>query len=109
MNRIEVNVQTGEQKVIPLTADEIAAIQAEPVHIPQTITSFQAKAALLNAGLLDTVEAFMVTAPAFAKLAWKEAPTFERNSPTLKAMAQALFLADDQLDSLFTYGAGVKA
>jgi hypothetical protein len=30
MNRIEVNVQTGEQKVIELTAEEIA--QAEAQH-----------------------------------------------------------------------------
>lgn len=28
MERIEINVQTGERKVIPLTPEEIAAIQA---------------------------------------------------------------------------------
>jgi len=28
MERIEINVQTGEQNVIPLTPEEIAAIQA---------------------------------------------------------------------------------
>ena len=28
MERIEINVQTGEQKVVPLTPEEIAAIQA---------------------------------------------------------------------------------
>ena len=31
MERIEINVQTGEQKVIQLTAEEIAEIQARPV------------------------------------------------------------------------------
>jgi len=29
MNRIEVNVQTGEQKIIELTAEEIAAAQVQ--------------------------------------------------------------------------------
>ena len=34
MNRIEVNVQTGEQQIIPLTAEEIAEIQSRPPEPP---------------------------------------------------------------------------
>jgi len=34
MERIEVNVITGEQKVIPLTAAEIAEIQSRPQPEP---------------------------------------------------------------------------
>ena len=34
MNRIEVNVITGEQTVIPLTAEEIAELQSRPVPPP---------------------------------------------------------------------------
>ena len=34
MNRIEVNVITGEQTVIPLTAEEIAELQNRPVPPP---------------------------------------------------------------------------
>ena len=34
MNRIEVNVITGEQTVIPLTAEEIAELQSRPVPSP---------------------------------------------------------------------------
>ena len=34
MNRIEVNVITGEQTVIPLTAKEIAELQSRPVPPP---------------------------------------------------------------------------
>lgn len=30
MHRIVVNVQTGEQEIIPLTAEEIAEIEARP-------------------------------------------------------------------------------
>jgi hypothetical protein len=34
MNRIEVNVITGEQQTIPLTAEEIAELQNRPVPPP---------------------------------------------------------------------------
>jgi hypothetical protein len=34
MNRIEVNVTTGEQTTIPLTAEEIAELQSRPVLPP---------------------------------------------------------------------------
>jgi hypothetical protein len=34
MNRIEVNVITGEQTTIPLTAEEIAELQSRPVLPP---------------------------------------------------------------------------
>lgn len=34
MNRIELNVITGEQTVIPLTAEEIAELQSRPVPPP---------------------------------------------------------------------------
>jgi hypothetical protein len=35
MNRIEVNVITGEQQTIPLTPEEIAELQSRPVPPPQ--------------------------------------------------------------------------
>ena len=34
MERIEVNVITGEQKIVPLTAEEIAEIQSRPQPEP---------------------------------------------------------------------------
>ena len=34
MNRIEVNVITGEQQIIELTAEEIAKVQSRPVLPP---------------------------------------------------------------------------
>jgi hypothetical protein len=36
MNRIEVNVQTGEQRTLALTEAEIAEIEARPQHEPPT-------------------------------------------------------------------------
>lgn len=36
MDRIEVNVATGEQSVIPLTAEEIAELQSRPQPAPSS-------------------------------------------------------------------------
>jgi hypothetical protein len=36
MNRIEVNVQTGEQRTVELTAEEIAELQSRPQPEPPT-------------------------------------------------------------------------
>ena len=42
MHRIEVNVQTGEEKIIPLTEEEVAEIQArEPEPEPEPLTPQQ--------------------------------------------------------------------
>lgn len=37
MNRLEINLQTGEERVIALTAEEIAEIEARPVPVPAPV------------------------------------------------------------------------
>ena len=89
-----------------------AGIEAEPLpRIPQKVTAFQAKAALLHADYLDNVEAMMAApeTPRIVKLAWAEALHFERNSPTVAAMAAALGLTDAEIDALFSFAAEVQA
>lgn len=80
-------------------------------HVPQTVSRFQAKAALSDAGLLAQVDALMsdpATDP-IARLAWSDAQEFHRTSPTVAAMAQALGLSDTQLDALFAAAAEISA
>ena len=79
--------------------------------VPQSVTAFQAKAALLQADLLDDVEAMMAdpATPRIVKLAWSEALTFERQSPTVVAMGSALGPTDAQLDALFVAGSQITA
>ena len=45
MHRIEVNVQTGEQRTVALTAEEIAEIQARPQPEPPTAPTPEQKLA----------------------------------------------------------------
>ena len=44
MNRLEINVQTGEQRVIELTPDEIAAAQASSAAYEDSIPYTQKRA-----------------------------------------------------------------
>lgn len=89
--------------VIALTQAKIAAPVNTPAPPLQTVSKFQAKVALLSAGLLDTVETYMAAAstPRITKLAWAEAQEFKRGSPTVLAMAALLGLSSAQIDQLF--------
>jgi hypothetical protein len=79
------------------------------IPVPQSITAFQAKAALVNAGLYAQVNTYMTTtAPALDQLAWAEAPSFQRTDTILNAMAAAIGLTSSQLDGLFIAGANIS-
>ena len=43
MERIEVNVITGEQRIIPLTEEEIAEIQSRPQPEPAPVLTTEQK------------------------------------------------------------------
>ena len=86
----------------------VAPTAPAPV-IPQVVSRFQAKAALLAAGLLDDVEAAMAQASPVAQLAWSEAIEFRRDSTTVAAMASQLSLTDENLDDLFVAAAQITA
>lgn len=100
-------------RVLEWIAEGNALIPADApvVEVPQTVSRFQAKAALLAAGMLSTVEAMMADpeTPAVAKLAWAEALEFNRTSPTVLSMAAALQLTDAQLDELFIAASTITA
>lgn len=67
--------------------------------IPQSISRFQARAALLSAGLLTDVEAAVAAADPFAQLAWAEAQEWRRDSPTLLALAHGIGLTEAEIDA----------
>lgn len=73
------------------------------------VTPFQAKAALLDAGLLDDIEALIADPLADRKvvLAWTNAISFERLSPMVAGIAAALGWTDEELDNLFAAAAQI--
>lgn len=79
--------------------------------VPESVSPFQATAALALAGHLETVEAIMAdpTTPVITRLAWQRATEFRRNSPTALALAEALGLTSADLDALFITAKGIVA
>lgn len=109
----QIDIQEGEPLPEWTKALTPCAVQAPVavVSVPPVVSRFQARAALHLAGLLDDVEALMSApdTPALAKLAWADAMEFERQSPTIAALAGAVGLTEQDIDALFVTAAGIKA
>lgn len=96
----------GQYEIIP--PDFMPVIGRPPV--PQSVSRFQARAALHLAGLLTTVESAIANSGnAIAQIAWADAVQFERNSPTIVALASTLNLTNAQIDDLFRNAAKISA
>ena len=65
-----------------------ADLPAQPV--PQRVTAYQAKAALMDAGYYNQIEDFVASAvcPPLVGLAWREALHFERNDDKIYLIAR---------------------
>jgi hypothetical protein len=81
----------------------------KPAPVPASVSRFQARAVLMDMGLLADVEAALESAGPLAQLAWAEATEFPRNSPTIAAIGSALGLSGDEIDDLFRVAATISA
>lgn len=82
----------------------------QPPPVPKSVTRAQARQALLLAGLLDKVGLAIAAIPdptqrGLVQIDWDDRHVFERNHPTLAALATALGMDDEALDQLFTTAA----
>lgn len=82
-----------------------------PLIIPQTVTMRQARLALLQAGLLVTVNAAVAGMPGAAgeaaRIEWEYSQEVRRDKVLVLALAPVLGLSDAQLDALFVAAAGL--
>lgn len=76
--------------------------------VPQVITPFQAKAALLQAGVLGDVETLIANSDQLTQMAWNEALEFQRFSPAVLNIAAALNWTEEFLDTLFINAYDIK-
>ena len=99
----------GNVTYVPMTAEEIAALEATATPVPKSVSPYQARIALLQAGYLSTVEALMAdpNTPAAAKIAWEYATIWERQSAFIETLGPALGLSSEQIDDLFRAAAQV--
>lgn len=102
---------------LTVTADGLATategrqaiiIAPPPVPVPSSISPAQARLALLGVGLLDEVEAAVAAADRVTQIAWSQATSIERDSPTVAGLSAALGLSAAQLDALFIAGAAIR-
>lgn len=84
-------------------------VTAPPSEV--AVTRLQALGALLQAGLLPSVEAYMAdpSVDAFTKLAWKEAQEFRTDSHLVKELHEAVGITKAQLRDLFTFASTIEA
>lgn len=87
----------------------IAAYVPPAPSVPEMVTNYQARAALLQAGLFVTVDAMVKamepTQPAFQ--AWEFANNFYRNSEFINTLGAGLGLSSAEIDSLFILAASI--
>ena len=77
----------------------------ERYYDASSITPRQARLALLSAGLLDAVEAYIATQPRAMQLEWEYASEIRRDNALMLTATTALGLNSEQLQALFTEAA----
>ncbi len=88
-------------------------LPGQPDIVPDAVTNYQARTALINAGLFTKADAALrgadqtVAANQIALQAWDYANQFFRDQPIIAAMQAVLGLSDAQVDDLFRAAAQV--
>jgi hypothetical protein len=81
-----------------------------PAPVPDKVTNFQARAALIAAGLFDAVDAAVrASDDPIALQAWDYANEVTRNGALVNGLASGLGLTAEQLDDLFRAAAVIEA
>ena len=111
LTQIDVTLDTGETiriNAIPglLHYDALVAsgVAIAP-YTPQTVTPRQARIALLQAGLLDQVEAAVKAAGGATQITWDYATEINRTDPLITTLGASLKLDDATIDVLFKHAA----
>ena len=114
----EAAIRALEEEAIALRAElrsylpPYPAPTAQPaVIVPQRITAREASLALLEAGLLDDVDAIIEALPANVRaqvrIEWDRATHVERGSTVMQMVATALGITGAQVDALFVAAAAL--
>jgi len=75
---------------------------APPPPVPDTVSARQARLALLQGGILASVEAMIARQDKATRITWEYATEFRRDDPLLTQLAQNLGLSEAEIDQFFT-------
>jgi hypothetical protein len=94
---------------VEITEDEASELTAPPVFVPNVVTMRQARLALLQAGLINSIDSAILTMPSPQKEAalieWNYSQEVHRDKELVLTLASILSLSEAQLDALFTTAA----
>lgn len=80
--------------------------------VPRSVPGWKAKAVLESAGLLqaaqDAIAAIEGDAGIAVRNAWAASAAFDRNGPTLLALASSLGLTEEQIDNMFLQADAIR-
>jgi hypothetical protein len=88
-------------------AARVAELEAQASPQVGVVSRMQARLALLNAGLLDQVEAAVDAGDRALQIYWDNASHFHRDHPLLLQLAAAIGLTAEQVDQLFAAAAQI--
>jgi hypothetical protein len=94
-----------------LTPEELAVRDRVPSDVPSVVTNYQARAALLRAGLFDLVNDALLALPANdpSRQAWEYANELTRHGTLVNGVTAGLGITSEQVDDLFRVGATIEA
>jgi hypothetical protein len=84
---------------------ELPAYSQPPSDVPTVVTMRQARLALLQTGMLASVNAAVTAADEATKITWEFSSEVQRSNPIVSTLAAALNLTDAQIDDLFALAA----
>ena len=94
---------------MPARGWDVMAAPASQPAVPPVIPAWKGKAALREAGLLDSVEAAVAAADGRVQDAWAGASEWSRDSEFLLSLAMGLGLKVAQVDALFRSADGIQS
>lgn len=107
---------------IPVGGDVIGqtidpdALTSPETPVPASVTRFKARAALAmtvrgGVNLFEAIDDFMESLPRtdLRRRAWYDAQDFDRDSPTVAAIANMIGMSDAEVDDLFRLADTIKA
>ncbi len=93
---------------IRISADGTRTVEDDGIsHVPDVITAVQGRLALLQAGLLDSVESSISGASREVQIFWEFATEWHREHAVLIALGESLHLTSAQVDGLFRLAKGL--
>lgn len=91
-----------------LTWEQVPEPEPGLPPVPTSVTNAQARAALLDAGLFDAVDAALKEQGGVALQFWEYANTVNRNGQLVTGLGASLGLTEAQIDDLFRTAAAIE-